>query len=91
MYKREINKTMTLEPGEYVLVVSVFDKDVELKYVLRVFYENDDDISNSEKLSIVKIQENDLNVNSNTALGAKNNDDNILLFKSPQSNICSIL
>ena len=91
MYKREINKTMTLEPGEYVLVVSVFDKDVELKYILRVFYENDDDIiSNSEQLSIVKMQENDLNVNLNTALGDQNNDD-ILLLKSPQSNICSIL
>lgn len=60
LYKREINKKISLEPGSYVLVPSVFDKDVSLRYVLRVFYYTPNDSEHrtkSSSISIVKIDD----------------------------------
>lgn len=49
LHRREINKKISLSlqrgnsSSSYLLVVSVFDKDVPLRYVLRIFHHSTDD------------------------------------------------
>lgn len=38
LYKREVNKKVYLNAGTYLLIPSVFDKDISMDYVLRIFY-----------------------------------------------------
>ena len=38
---RQLVKRFLMPPGEYVLVPSTFDADVEADFLLRVFFEND--------------------------------------------------
>ena len=43
---REISKRFTLKPGNYVIIPSTFDKNKNMKFVLRVYYESESGDSN---------------------------------------------
>ena len=40
--QREISKRLSLEPGGYVIMPSLFEKDVAMKFLLRIFIEGEE-------------------------------------------------
>lgn len=59
LYKREVNKEVLLNTNaNYVLIVSLFDKDVSLKYVLRIFHQS------SQRISIIDLNNSQQTVKS---------------------------
>jgi hypothetical protein len=45
---REVTKRFSLKPGKYVIIPSMFEKNVNMKFLLRVFYESlNDDTKNA--------------------------------------------
>jgi hypothetical protein len=65
-----VSKRISLRPGNYVIIPSLFDKDKNMKFVLRVYYEGKEEVKNNQD----ETNKPQPNVNPSTNTNSSTND-----------------